>query len=119
MVSKTSIANIVGWGVILGGIFLTGYHGRRSQSVIYERDNFGNITSAKLHQLGRDEKLIPDPQNPNRLIVQGNPTLDYLCDSIGSGAKWLYDNCQSLRKNDSNASLEEANKNEKTFEYGK
>ena len=90
MVSKTSIANIVGWGVILGGIFLTSYHGCRSQSVIYERDGFGNINSAKLHQFGRDQKLILDSHNPNQLVIEGNPTLDYICDSIGNGIKWCY-----------------------------
>jgi hypothetical protein len=98
MVSKISIANIVGWAVISGGIFLTSYHGCRSQFVIYERDGFGNINSAKLHQLGRNQKLILDSHNPNQLVVEGNPTLDYICDSIGSNTQKLYDYCQSLRK---------------------
>lgn len=98
MASKTTIANRVGLGVILGGVFLAGYHGCRSQSVVYERDIYGRITSARLQQLGREEKLIPDPKTPNRLIIEGNPTLNSICDGIGNSAKWLYDSCQSLRK---------------------
>lgn len=97
MASKTTIANRVGWGIILGGILLTGYHGCRSQSVVFERDIFGNISSARLQQLGREEKLVPDSQNPNRLIVKGNPTLNQICDGIGYGARWIYDGCQNLR----------------------
>lgn len=116
MASKTSIANKVGLGLLFGGIFLAGYHGCRSQSVVYERDMFGNVASVRLNQFGRHEELILDPKNPDRLIVKGTPALDYVCDSIGNGAKAVYDYCQSLKiESDSNNSQQKNDKDKKDF----
>ena len=90
---------------VIGGISLCAYQGcRKSQSVTYERDFFGNVTSAKMTQLGYEQTLVPDPKNPNHLIAPKN-SLDSVCETIYDWAAWGLDKvCDDPKKPSENYS---------------